>query len=757
MALFDLPGSNIFMHNRAGLRIEVNIGERETQIILWASPLAGKSDDVFYRNFSNRDDHTAIFDRIVLPGLTTTNFVKCEWDPFYSQIVFQAQVVHLLAHCSLPAVTLWCESQTPVDFKTDKADTAIVRDATTFSVSHPDRGETFSFFALVGPHGNFHHQLQLDPGRSMYARAILEPGTTITVGGGLVRENLLPECRALAQKETADLIRQNEMLVQSFLQNGKICLAKDDKTERFTALAARTILAMTDLNGSIRASIARIYYLLWHRDGAVSHVFQANSGNPLSLFQWVRFELANPTVITDEQPSGRAFLQLVGPITKWEEDGAFFAVLSAFNAGTQSADRNFLSGQDRAVLTDAIAWLETYCFDQTRNLFGRYYRCEEPFKGTRDFGYDNAVGIVSVDPRIVGAQWEGKLVRRSYDIYINLCMYSVYCMLASMDDAAAAAWTAKAAALAAAMEPFFAQSKPDYGDLLCDDSAMCRAGPYGLDREDYVWGQTLPPFPPFPQKALAARKALLDDLLAGRQRTYFLASYFGLLQACDPIWHPESELHAAIQKGIAQSFEAGKSLPMPGAMMEMLGVGEQDLGHFIRPQGFSIGPYLAALSGLGVRRLPFGLAVRPSRVLRKIERYQYQDAEIDFTFQTGSTGHPLCINQRPLTHSLQVPASWLKRGANQVDVRSDWQPNTTPVLVESTVSLLDCHEQTECCTIPLRAYGCNQLFFVGAADHLELIQNGKTVAFTRSVWNKLTVIQFEGRGDFTLVMRFKFP
>ena len=753
MAIFDLPGSNIFMHNRAGLRIEITVGDQETRITLWASPLAGKSDDIFYRNFSNRDDHTAIFDRIVLPKLTLANFVKCDWDPFYSKIVFQSQVVHVLAHCTLPAITLWCEQPAMVDFKTDKADTARTRNATTLAVEHPDRGEIFSFFALLQPDTGsvFHHQLTLDRGRSTYARASLAPNATLTAGGELAQENLIQTCSALAQKPSAALLRENEAQIASFLQYGRIRLAQDSQTEQFTALAARTILAMTDLHGAIRASIARIYYLLWHRDGAVAHVFQANSGNPLSLYQWARFELANPTVITSEQPQGRTFLQLIGPITKWEEDGVFFAVLSAFSAWTQSGDRAFVTGENRSVLNDAVAWLETHCFDRTRHLFGRYYRCEDAFQGTRDFGYDNAVGIVAVDPAATGARWEGKLVRRSYDIYINLCMYSVYCMLAATEDApAAGAWTAKAAGLAEAMRPFFAGHTPDYGDLLCDDDQLHRAGPYGLDREDYLWGQTLPPFPPFPQQILDSRQALLDDLLSGRQQDYFLASYFGLLQACDPLWHPEAELYAAIRKGIAQSFESGTSMPMPGAMLEMLNRKEGDPYHYIRPQGFSIGPYLAAVSGLGVRRLPFGLAVRPSRVLQQIERYQYQQAEIDFRFQDGPAGHPLCVNQRPLQHTLQIPERWLQRGANQVTIYSGYVATAAPVLADSTVSLLDYAQQDNACTLTLRAFGCNQLTFTGTLGLCELAQNGKPMAITQTQWKHLTIVQFDGRGEFTL-------
>ncbi len=67
-----------------------------------------------------------------------------------------------------------------------------------------------------------------------------------------------------------------------------------------------------------------------------------------------------------------------------------------------------------------------------------------------------------------------------------------------------------------------------------------------------------------------------------------------------------------------QSNRPGKYLPMGGAMPEKIDIPDGLLYHDIRPQGFAIGSFLAAWSSLGVRRLPFGLAVRPTTAFQQL-------------------------------------------------------------------------------------------------------------------------------------------
>jgi hypothetical protein len=56
-----------------GIRIEYDIEAQ--QLSLWIYPSPKTSLDYHDRNFSNRDDHTSIFDRITIPGLTLQDFL----------------------------------------------------------------------------------------------------------------------------------------------------------------------------------------------------------------------------------------------------------------------------------------------------------------------------------------------------------------------------------------------------------------------------------------------------------------------------------------------------------------------------------------------------------------------------------------------------------------------------------------------------------------------------------------------------------
>ena len=64
---------------------------------VWISPRAGESLDYRDRNFSCRDDHTRLFDRITLPGLSADEFVRCDYDAFHSVVHFREQRLHAVS------------------------------------------------------------------------------------------------------------------------------------------------------------------------------------------------------------------------------------------------------------------------------------------------------------------------------------------------------------------------------------------------------------------------------------------------------------------------------------------------------------------------------------------------------------------------------------------------------------------------------------------------------------------------------------
>ena len=211
--------------------------------------------------------------------------------------------------------------------------------------------------------------------------------------------------------------------------------------------------------------------------------------------KWTEFLLANPTVVDEEKPEGRTFAMLVNKITKWEEDGVFFAIWTAFTAWTQTGEKRFVEGENLRVLEDAMDWLERYCYDKNKRLFGRYYHCETPLPGSRGDGYDNATGKPT---NFFTCRYKDKSIRRSYDIYINQFSYASYAMLAAMqsDDEKREAYLGKARELGEKIAEFYQDGLPSYGDLEDVNGELIRSEPYGLDLCDFVWGLSVPDFAP---------------------------------------------------------------------------------------------------------------------------------------------------------------------------------------------------------------------------------------------------------------------
>ncbi len=164
------PEKFIFMQNRMGLRFEYNIDRSAIQI--WISPQAGKSMLGTDRNFSNRDDHCNVFERITLTNVNFADFIRCDYDPNHSVLVFKNQKVHLATTFDKPVVLVWFEKDDVVDFKSGRLAKLKTQDANRFVVEYAERGKTFDFAAVMGAgKGKFRHQTRLENGRSVYARA----------------------------------------------------------------------------------------------------------------------------------------------------------------------------------------------------------------------------------------------------------------------------------------------------------------------------------------------------------------------------------------------------------------------------------------------------------------------------------------------------------------------------------------------------------------------------------------------------------
>ena len=742
--------SFVFLHSPAGLRIEYNLDRQLLQ--LWINPLSGKSLDYKDRNFSNRDDHTNVFEKITIPNIKLADFDHCDYDAFHSKLYFKTgQVLHLLSHYDKPTVVLWFEKAEYVDFKSEN--TSLLGDATPskFSITHPSRGRDFTFAAAMGTGtGQFQHQLEVEKGRSVYTRANLAANQTLVISGELMTEQVLNFTKEIAALNKETLISQNETKINADLQTGKIEVRNNAELQKLIDINKRYALSVQDKKGLMRSAIQYIYYLLWYRDNGmnVNHLAYSGWAGPVQKSNPVL--LANPN-FSKEYPGAKFYGQLLGgSITKWEEDGAFYAIWCAFTEWTQTGNTEHISGKNLATLESAISWLEKYCYDEKQGLFGRYYYCESPLKNSRDEGWDNANGSPSQKwPAI----YEKDSIVRAYDLYINLLNYSCYAMLSSMNTGVKAdGYWAKAKKLEQNIGQLFGKDAlPSYGKLMTSKGKMVTAVPYGMDQTDYVWAMSLPPFfPAYDTELETARWALFNNLRA-KPAGYFFAGYCSVLRNMDPALYPEDSLMAALQYLIPQSVKAGKYLVMPYAMPEIVDVKDGNPFHDVRPITFSIGPFTAALSNLGIRRLPYGLAVRGTKYLKKIEKYDYQGMQIDFNFDAQNKSNSVTIDGVALNHSLQIPMNMLNNKNPKVMVSGNTNELKNTILISSTLILKEIKTIEKKVNYVVEAKGANQLVFQNCKTKLQVInEKGETVPTTETKSSNTTYLRFEGRGVYNV-------
>ncbi len=744
------PETFILMQNRRGIRIEYCVDRGALQ--LWLSPQAGKSFSYVDKNWSNRDDHTRIFDRIIFPELNLNNYDSCDWDAFHSKLYFKGHTLHISQVYEEPTVLIWFEEEGLVDFK--MYGEPVSRIDHEYIFNHKDRGRAFQSAAVLSDGaGYFQHQRYLDKGRSVHARAHMSPGQVLVIASELEKEQISDNARIIASKDVDDILRNNEKQIEEDIKYGNFTLADNPVMQKMLGLNKRFTLSMQDFKGFMRSTNQYIYYLLWYRDGGMNTSHLSYTGWQETLRDHVKFALLNPNISYDE-PEGRFYGQLMaGPLTKWEEDGLFYVIWPAFNYWTQSGDDTYCKGEYLEVMEEAMQWLEDYCFDEEKGLFGRYYYCETPLTGSHGDGWDDATGAPTFK---WGSDYKGETIVRSYDSYINLTSYACYLMLSAMTSGEKAEeYLEKAEALDKKNKVFFDYDDdlPSYGQLLTDKGEYITAEPYGMDIWDYVWGLSLPPFKPnYPGKYKNLQQGIYDFMTTTDEQ-FFICTYNALLTSMDPFIHGDTKIMEALDYLVDFSATTGKYLNMPDAIPELINVEDGDPFHDVRPLVYSIAPWLSAVTNMGVRRLPFGIALRGTNYLEDITNYQYQQSLFDFIFEGEGSIAAVSINGEELKGTLQIPLDRIDKGTKHtVEVRMEKNavlPDN--LLISSTVSLNSFADDASYMVV--EAFGQNILVFSGLDKKIQIIdKNGSEVSTTVQVVDDLSHIEFKGRGIFTVKM-----
>ncbi len=741
--------TQIFLHNPKALRIEYRFDDQ--QLILWWSPKAGESFDCVDRNFSNRDDHLQVFDVIHLPGCDLAAFERCDYDPYYCVLYFKHQVLRIAVATDTPMLLLCCDTPQRVLFKSHRYDEIKQQTDASLVLTHNEAIYQFEFSACCTAPGRFRHCHFRGPFYSVYSEAQLDTGATLAIGVGLAGEDILKKTVHAAEAGISKLLDETNAVLQACERSGRVHLPDYRELEQLRTTVVRGLHSMIDDSGAMRASPKAIYYLIWIRDGGFCFPYHAAAGWLHKLPEFCRLLLENPTTARgDGVPHGRMFGQLINKdYGKYEEDGVFYVISCAFTYWTQTGDDTFIKGEHLALIEDALKWVERYIFDAERGLFGQYFADETPAVGSRDDRWDYAIGqpILSECP-----QFEGTPITRFYDIYINVLMHSSYTMLAAVTSGSTSAtYTAKAQALWKHLEPFFSQRDngfPQYGELRLADGRRVVCPPWKLEVTTvYTWALTLPSFIPVDDFD-DIRQKLLEHIVAN-PTMFWTNSLCAAIASVDSYLCDEQLLINALETIRKETETPGTFLPMGGAMPEKLNAPQGNLYHDIRPQGFAMGSFLGALSSLGLRRLPYGLAVRATAAIAEIEEYPWRGKTLHFVFK-GATKHPvLQVNGREICGSLQIPEATLLPGRNDIAVVPGRQGL---LLLRSSIHLEDVTQQEARLIFTGTSFGLSEMTFnLPLADiQLQTAENAD-IPFTISV-QRLCHLRFTHKGLFRLII-----
>ena len=746
--------TQIFLHNPKALRVEFLFDE--SRLLLWWSPLAGVSNAAAFRNFSNRDDHLAVFQSITLPGCGKEDFLGCDYDPYHSILKWRHQTLHMLLRPDAPALLLWAEIPQLIDCKTHRYDVALETSASTLAVLHEEPAFRFHFIATAGEGaGVFRQSTVHAPWHSRYAQIQLGREQALVFAVGLENDGILESAKSLAQHSRAAHLAEIQAHLHPHEKAGEIIAPAYPEMMALRRTVVRGLHSMIDDSAAFRASLKAIYYLIWIRDAAFTLAGMTAAGWPHKLAELTALHLDNPLFpMPEETDQRRRFGQLIdSPYGKLEEDGWFYVVWTAFLHWVQTGEEVWFQGKYRILLEEALSWVEDHAWREESGLFEGYFADETPALGARDYAWDYAIGQPVGNDHI---RHEKRSMVRSRDIYLNTLMHSAYRMMAAvLPSADAALYEEKASRLWKNLARFYADRDalglPPYGELLDEAGIWHKIPHWGPATSIYVWALSLPNFLPLPERD-ALQGALLREL--GKNPTmHWINGLSSAIAAADPWMHGETMQLDLLRRIVEESQKPGEFLPMGGAMPEKFAAPQGCLYHDIRPQGFAMGAWLGAWTSLGLRRLPFGLALRPTQAFAEIRSFQWRNTELDCIFGPQGRNIALEIDGKVIPETLQIPEDHIPPGRHTIRLVEApppvglWLRSTVRLLaVNSTESDGAFHTQWKC-----EAFGLSEIAIEGAAATWALRDNaGNAIPVETRCEAGCTLLSFSHRGIATL-------
>ena len=659
---------NIILQNRSGNRLTVMTFDDRTQLEFTYKPNAYRRKDHWARNFSNRDNQTVLFPAFTLPDIYTKD-VTFEYDPFVTRIKVASpsgakNTITLVNIADENCFAITARSPLLLAFKPhtkfDQKDGMLTERFT-------ERGEEIvSFIKFPGFDANRFRVLS----NGTYILQLLE-NDVVYIGG---EENAHQVTRAIKKLEPfslPNLIARNEEMLAPLLGFSNISV-NNGKFQHVLDFNKRMFYSMLDEGGASFGALTRIYYLLWVRDCSMSTSLMARGGSTYGIEKLAPFLLNNPSKThRDDGTTVTEYTQIIG--SRWsksEDDGLFYALLALYTYfQTTGKDDLLYDGSFNIVLESIDRFMEK-TWDTERKMIGSDTRGETTLRSSPYFGYD----VVNGEMYHKEVFMDGKDINltRSYSLYNQINTYNVLLManvlLAQnpvLDNGRSTKYARYAEALKETLNTkFVTKNGTLYSgyDQFSDGSEQWT--PFGKESDywEHAWAASLAPYYPVPELQLASAKEVFDNW--GKYKDIGWCPWNTLSRTLYEYGMSSTDYEKMLTQQVDEAMTLTKRYPMVGAVTEY-----QNQTRGWRALPFQIGALYYSMGGQLIQSMPMGIGVRASNFVDSISDFQFRLSRIDAAATgSGDVVQSYRINGEELPHTLQIPATHLRPGRNQLEV-----------------------------------------------------------------------------------------
>ncbi len=713
---------NIILQNRCGNRLTLQFFENSTELEFVYKPNAYRRKDLHARNFSNRDNFTALFESFSLPYIPLAHITDFDYDPFVTRLTTCAPS---LARNTITVVNIAdhnvfaLAARAPLLMGIRPHRELTVRDGLLME-HFSDRGEHIvSFVGFAGLDDNRYRVL--DDGTHVLQAFENE---VVLVGGEETEFHALMSLKALTGMSLEELRERNERRVAPALAKGRLQVTAE-RFQRVLDATGGLVFSGIDGGGPFFGAVNRLYHLIWVRDGAMTTSLMARSGNPDYLRTFAPFLLNNPSPV--RRPDGtlvREFLQIIG--SRWtqsEDDGIFYAVLTLFTHFVTTGDDSLVQGPEFETVLEATDRFLEKGWEPDRGLVGSDTRGESPLASNPYFGYDTVNGKIHPAKGHEGAGNEQTVrLSRCYSLYNNVNTFNLLTMALIMLRQRPTLGADRRERYAGIAEHLRRTITTDFVDpdgnlynsyeRYTDGSEAWKLYSKGSDYWEYGWAVSLGPF--YPAPALQLRSARLAHERWPTMAKYGFCPWNTLARMLREYGMSTHAYHEMLTPEIDDALTLSERYPMQGSLGEYISCvnDPKDLYRSWRALPFTAGSLFYSATALLIQSLPMGIAVRASGMADRIDDYQYRLARLSVhCTEEGDDVATVMVNNEPLEGTLQIPEGMLRPGANTVEV-SRGAHHTAPRLYSSSAELLSCRATARGFTYALYSPVPAQLVFV---------------------------------------------